>query len=99
MTRCSERIGPPLSHSKTSRVYKVLTDKPQRQALLSQPRIRVVGPQHQAELGSRTKHAVGLRGATAHQVVNENPHVAVSAGQHQRIVCTGNTRDYLVATV
>lgn len=50
----------------------------------SEAEVGVVGPQRRAELGPAGEHAVGFRHAATHQVVDQNPDVALGPGQGHR---------------
>ena len=55
----------------------------------SQPQIRVILPQKQAEFRPGCHHAVGLVGALGHQVVNESTDVAPRARQSNLVSAKG----------
>ena len=57
----------------------------QRDALIGQALIGIVGPQGQPILGARREHPVRLGDAAGHKIVDHHPEIAVGAVEHDRV--------------
>ena len=62
-----------------------LPDAAQRNALIGQALIGIVGAQRQTILGARGEHAIGLGDAAGHEVVDHHAEIAVGAVEHDRV--------------
>ena len=60
------------------------SDQPELYADRRQPLVGIVGPQQQAEFGTRGEHPIGLADPAPDQIVDHHADIAVSAIEHMR---------------
>ena len=67
-------------------------DAADRDALVGQPLIGVVGAQGQPIFGARGEHAIGLGDAARHEIVDHHAEIAFGAVEHDRRSAAGAAR-------